>query len=106
MLGEFQKIQEICKTRGTKIDEEIPEIIESKVATPKIQTVEFEPIWANWKNVQWWRKSQNIRKSTKNEGFWGTVFILHFLEHPVVSPEGKIGLMVTPIEGAFKNWKS
>ena len=44
MLGEFQKIQEICKKRGTKIDGEIPEIIESNVATPKIQTVEFEPI--------------------------------------------------------------
>ena len=44
MLGEFQKIQEICKKRGAKIDGEIPEIIESNVATPKIQTVEFEPI--------------------------------------------------------------
>ena len=38
MLGEFQKIQEICNkmsTRIFKIDGEMPEIIEPKVGNPQ-----------------------------------------------------------------------
>ena len=41
MLGEFQKIQEICITMGTKIfeiDEEMSEINDAKVGNPQNST--------------------------------------------------------------------
>ena len=49
MLGVFQKIQEICTKIGTrifKIDQEMTEKIELKVATPRkvrLKMGEFEP---------------------------------------------------------------
>ena len=47
MLGEFQKIQEICSKMGTKIfkiDGEMPKIIEHKVGNPQIS---ISRKWAN-----------------------------------------------------------